>query len=135
MKKSKKKILIFFMILICATAVVLIINHLSNKDEEEKKSIQMTSVGGLPATCDNNIERDLDISYFRDLPQGTSFQDVIDEIGEPNGYAGSGIVRPYYKVGEHYIVFNVLATEEGWGTIGALWYCTNEEVVEVTELK
>lgn len=133
MKKSKKKILIIFMVLICATAVVLIINHLFNK--EETNSIQMTSVGGLPATCDNNIERDLDISYFRDLPQGTRFQDVIDEIGEPNGYAGSGIVRPYYKVGEHYIVFNVMATEEGWGTIGALWSCTNEEVVEVTELK
>lgn len=69
-------------------------------------------VGGLPASYES-IDRKLDINYFYGLARGTTYQEIEEEIGRPNGGRGSGLVRPYYQVGEQYVVMDFSLDEEG----------------------
>jgi hypothetical protein len=45
------------------------------------------------------IDRELTVEDFRNLQPGCSFDEVEALIGEPNGWLGSGILSPYYYVG------------------------------------
>lgn len=69
-------------------------------------------VGGLPASYES-IDRELDINYFYGLARGTTYQEIEEEIGRPNGGRGSGLVRSYYQVGEQYVVMDFSLDEEG----------------------
>ena len=44
------------------------------------------------------IDRELTLEDFRSLESGSSFSDIEEVIGEPNGWIGSGIEAPYYSI-------------------------------------
>ena len=44
------------------------------------------------------IDRSLAEDDFSFLEEGMSFLDVISEVGEENGYVGSGMLSPFYEL-------------------------------------
>lgn len=63
----------------------------------------MIKVMGIlaPYKC---FDREVYDDYFRSLKKGTSLENIINDVGEPNGWFGSGIVRPYYEVEDDKLV-------------------------------
>lgn len=73
---------------------------------------QAIMVGNTFATYEN-FDRELDIDYFYNLDCDTTYSKIENEIGKPNGGVGSGLVRPYYQVGDQYVVMCFSLNDEG----------------------
>ena len=69
-------------------------------------------IGNCMATYEE-IDRNLDLSYFYDLDANSTYEQMVSEIGKPNGAIGSGILLPYYKVGDKYVVIWFAGNEDG----------------------
>lgn len=112
-----RKCLKFFMgslALVCVIAISIFYkSEKSIKLEEIKKmKVEAIMIGNTFATYEN-FERNLDINYFYSLNSNTLYSKIEDEIGRPNGEMGSGLVRPYYKVGDQYIVMSFSLNKSG----------------------
>ena len=59
------------------------------------------------------IDRKIDIEYFYDLNANTTYEEIVNEIGKPNGMMGSGLTMPYYQVDDRYIAMLFGRDEEG----------------------
>lgn len=100
--------------------------------QEEKSEMKLNSimVGNVFATYEN-IDRELDIEYFYDLNCNTTYQEIENEIGKPNGGMGSGLVRPYYQVGDQYVVMDFTLNEEGnYDRLSGMSLYTKEKYVD-----
>lgn len=86
------KLLVFIIIV---TLIIARINNELYKQKEDNSN--MVSVMGMIAPY-KSFERELYSDYFRNIKKGTTLEDIEKDIGEPNGWFGSGIVRPYYEV-------------------------------------
>lgn len=60
-------------------------------------------IGGYMASY-KHIERELSMDYFYGLESDTSYEEVVNSIGEPNGEIYFGDSQPYYEVGKQYVV-------------------------------
>ena len=60
-----------------------------------------------------HIDRNIDLTYFYDLDVNTTYEKIVKEIGKPNGAIGSGIIIPYYQVGDQYVVIWFACDEDG----------------------
>lgn len=104
MKKSKPFILaICFVVIIAITGIfVIYINHQNNTWSTYPASTKTERVGGL---IPYNVTSDRIIAipeeYFLNIDPNMSYDELISEIGEPNGMVGSGIVRDYWRIGEN----------------------------------
>ena len=121
----KKRILYAFAILITLFgAIILGIGAKSHQKETGK-------VGGLIATW-KYIEREINLEYFYQLDNTTTYQQIEEEIGEPNGSRGSGLIFPYYQIDNNlYVVASFSLNEDGrYDKVGMLLLCTQDEVIE-----
>lgn len=104
---------ILFFLMIVAIGVFINKNRRDRELEEDKKmEIKSIMIGNIFATYEN-IDRELKMEYFYELNSNVTYQKVEGEIGKPNGGMGLGDVRPYYQVGDQYVVMYFLVNEEG----------------------
>lgn len=97
----------------------------------EEISMRTSKVGGMIATW-KYIERDIDLNYFYQLDNAISYKQITEEIGEPNGARGSGLIWPYYQIDDNlYVVASYSIDKEGrYDKVGMLLLCTKDEVLE-----
>jgi hypothetical protein len=65
------------------------------------------------------IERELYISDFADIEVGYVYDGIVELLGEPNGWIGSGFLYPYYQLVDSscVVVYDLMVTfTEGGGT-------------------
>jgi hypothetical protein len=87
-----------------------------NNKREEILEVDNFMVGGLFATKENDPVN-VDIDYFKNFKIDITFNQLVTEIGEPTGYVGSGLIRPYYKVGEVFVIVGTTLDSEGYFNI------------------
>ena len=44
------------------------------------------------------IERELTKTDFMEIEIGSTFDEIVEKIGKPNGWIGSGMLSPYYSI-------------------------------------
>lgn len=108
-KIIKKCIVVSIVIVLGSAAVVY-----KNWKEQSKEPIAIM-VGNMIASYEH-IDRELDLAYFYDLDAYTTYEEMVNEIGKPNGAIGSGITIPYYKVGNQYVAIRFARAEDGMFT-------------------
>lgn len=99
--------------------------------QKEMENMRTDKVGGLIATW-KYVEREIDLDYFYQLDNTTTYKQIEEEIGEPNGVRGSGLIFPYYQIDNNlYVVVSFSLDEEGeYDKVGMLLLCSEEEVLE-----
>ncbi|MBD5534712.1 MAG: hypothetical protein HDQ99_03420 [Lachnospiraceae bacterium] len=126
----KKSAIYVWMILIILFGVIIL--GIGVKfSQKEVNSMRTGKVGGLMATW-KYVEREIDLEYFYQLDNTTTYKQIEEEIGEPNGERGSGLIFPYYQVdSDLYVVVSFSLDEEGkYDKVGMLLLCNKDEVLE-----
>lgn len=70
----------------------------------------------LPAgiTEYNPVDRTLYINNFSDIGIGSSYVEIVEQLGEPSGFIGSGFQWPFYELADKSIVIlHMLSNEDG----------------------
>lgn len=103
--------------------------------EKESMEYRMHTVSGMLATLENQAI-EVDLGYFENLKYGTKYNDIVAEIGEFTGTFGSGIVRPYYAVGDVYIAMFFSQDEEGeYDRLLGMSVCNSDEKLYDMEIE
>lgn len=99
-----------------------------NEGEEDDTMERQPMILGLCASY-REVERPdfYSLEYFRNLDDSYTYYDVLNDIGEPNGGIGSGIVREYWQVEDKYILLRYGLD----GTILKVEQCNQKEVEEI----
>lgn len=102
-------------------------SEISNDEEDDDVKRQPMFLG-LCATY-KDVERPeyYSIEYFRSIDGNYTYYDVVNDIGEPNGTYGSGIVREYWKVEDKFIIMHYSFE----GIVLKVELCNQNEVEEV----
>lgn len=74
--------------------------------------MEMIVIGNMFASYEY-IDREVSIDYFYNLNSNTTYEEIKNEIGKPNGAMGSGITIPYYQVENQYVVIWFARDEDG----------------------
>lgn len=106
----KKKI--FIGVLAIISIVVILLFMYSKMYRVENKKTEMILIGNMFASYEY-IDREVRIDYFYDLDSNTTYEEIENEIGKPNGAMGSGITLPYYQVDDQYVVILFASDEDG----------------------
>lgn len=124
-----KKVLYIWVILIML--FIAIIFGIGVKLNYKEMNMRTSKVGGLIATW-KYIEREIDLNYFYGLDNTITYKQIEEEIGEPNGGRGSGLIFPYYQIDNNlYVVVSFSLDEDGeYDRVGMLLLCTKDEVLE-----
>lgn len=135
MKKYLKYVFVILIVL-CFMMIGLCF-MLKNYEVKENSQIdvKVIMVGNMIATYEY-IDRDIPIEYFYDLNSSTTYSEIKNTIGKPNGARGSGIVEPYYQVGDQYVVIWFSHNEAGeYDKILEMCLYTRDKFVEEIPLK
>lgn len=106
----------------------------------ESKEVKCTEVepimvGNMFATYEY-IDRELNLDYFYSLDSNTTYDELVNEIGKPNGAMGFGITTPYYQAGNQYIAIVFAEDSNGnYTNIIRMGLYTNEAYVKDIPLK
>lgn len=132
----KKKIIVILVVISIVIISLFIRNKISRKQEESTSmKIEPIMIGNMVASYEY-IDRKVNIEYFYDLDGNTTYEEIQNEIGKPNGAMGSGITTPYYQVGNQYVVIWFARDEDGkYTNILRMGLYTNEAYVEDIPLK
>lgn len=72
-----------------------------NKFKTRKATTTTERVGGLiPYGMTSDLINEIPEDYFLNLDSDMTYDELVSEIGYPNGTVGSGIVRWYWRIGE-----------------------------------
>ena len=97
--------------------------------------IEPILIGNMVASYEY-IDREVNIDYFYNLDGNTTYEEIQNEIGKPNGVMGSGITTPYYQVGNQYVVIWFARDVDGkYTNILRIGLYTKEAYVEDIPLK
>lgn len=69
---------------------------IANETKGEKTGNSI-SVAGILASY-KYVDRDINLEYFYKLNNTSTYEQILEEIGEPNGQFGSGIIYQYYEI-------------------------------------
>ena len=99
--------------------------------QKEMENMRTDKVGGLIATW-KYVEREIDLDYFYQIDNATTYKQMEEAIGEPNGVRGSGLIFPYYQIDNNlFVVVSFSLDEEGeYDKVGMLLLCTEDEGLE-----
>jgi len=106
----KNKVMMQKEIVICVCALLILISvyiislKTDKKDKyETHKAVNSTErVGGLiPYNIKSDLIIEIPEEYFLNLDKNITYEQLVSEIGEPNGTVGSGIVRDYWRIDEN----------------------------------
>ena len=111
MKKTK---IIGTFVFISIVIVGLVIGY-KNLKESKNTDNKAIMIGDMIASYEY-VDRNINIEYFYDLDVNTTYKEIENEIGKPNGAIGSGITIPYYQVGDQYVVVWFAGDEDGMHT-------------------
>lgn len=137
--KIKRIVVICFFVLVIITA--FIIKGVGNKDTmafaclERVADIEIPTkgwikIGGLVAWW-VYIDREIDLDYFYELDGTTTYDQIVEEIGVPNGTLGFGLVLPYYQVDDLYVVISFSVDENGeCDKVGMVELYSNDALIE-----
>lgn len=109
-RKIIKKCIVVSIVIVLGSVAVVYKNW-----KEESKEIIAIMVGNMIASYEH-IDRELDLAYFYDLDVYTTYEEMVNEIGKPNGAIGSGITIPYYAVGNQYVAIWFARDKDGMFT-------------------
>lgn len=130
----KRKIIFGVLVFI---SIVIISLAIENKNLKESKNMgtKVTMVGNMLASYEY-IDRSISVDYFYNLDVNTTYEKIENEIGKPNGAIGSGIIIPYYKVEDQYVVIWFASDEDGTYTnILKMRLYTSDTYIEDIPLK
>ena len=97
--------------------------------------IEPILIGNMVASYEY-IDREVNIDYFYNLDGNTTYEEIQNEIGKPNGAMSSGITTPYYQVGNQYVVIWFARDVDGkYTNILRIGLYTKEAYVEDIPLK
>ena len=88
------------------------VNNKNKVEENGEMEVKEILIGNMFASYEY-IDRDIPIDYFYNLNSNTTYCEIKNTIGKPNGARGSGIVEPYYQVGDQYVVIWFSRNEAG----------------------
>lgn len=135
-KKIFKYVFAILFILCCTTICLYIMLNNKNKvDENSQMDVKDIIIGDMFATYEY-IDRDIPIDYFYNLNSNTTYSEIENTIGKPNGARGSGIVEPYYQVGDQYVVIWFSCNEAGeYDKVLNMILYTRDKLIEEIPLK
>lgn len=93
----RKRMTIFLIIV----GISIILFSLWGKEKEKKKMI--INVEGFEVEY-NTTDRKLVLGIFDDIKLGSSMREISDELGEPDAWIGSGMMRPVYFLEDDRVV-------------------------------
>lgn len=98
--------------------------EIDNKDKEDMKNA--IYVSGMLAPY-KNIDREINLKYFYGLNDASTYEQITKEIGEPNGWYGSGIIYKYYEITNDLYV-SILFSENDRAALIRL--CNQKEILD-----
>ena len=120
---------IILLVLSCIGACIL------NVTKSTSMKIEPILIGNMVASYEY-IDREVNIDYFYNLDGNTTYEEIQNEIGKPNGAMSSGITTPYYQVGNQYVVIWFARDVDGkYTNILRIGLYTKEAYVEDIPLK
>lgn len=84
-------------------------------------------VSGMLASYEY-IEREVNLEYFYKLNNTSTYGQIIEDIGEPNGQYGSGIQYVYYEIGDD---LYVSLSFNSYDKLGLMYLCTQKEILGI----
>jgi len=86
---------------LCVFSMFFLAENLSGQENMNKGII----ISGLVANY-RSFDRSLKLEDFSQIKLGTTYREMVNIVGEPNGIAGSGLAYPYYELSDStYILF------------------------------
>lgn len=118
----KKKLSIgIFTLLFCMLLCYKIVGDEKNNMIDKNAVLKTYSVATYTP-----YDRTLTLNDFSQVKIKSFYDDMVEKLGEPSGFLGSGIVRPYYELSDgSCIIFHVL-----WGHESSL--IMNIEILDMS---
>ena len=69
------------------------------------------------------------IEYFKKIDDNYSYDDIVNDVGKPNGWRGSGISNPFWLVDGKCIL--VKLSLQNQNEISKVVLCSEDEEIEV----
>ena len=92
MKRNIKYI--FFLVFINSAFLIMIILCFMNYRIKHTNSKAVRNI----ETIYTYYDRSLSVGDFEQFDYDTTYEEMVECLGEPNGWVGSGIMRPYYEL-------------------------------------
>lgn len=118
MCKKKWKVMLLLVILMIGGVLIW-----SNEGKKNKKVIR---VGGWDMEYIVS-DRELKLEDFENIEFGSSLREIEDKFGEPDGWTGSGIVRPVYVLKDGSAVELFFGNSAGCEDLEAVYHYKGEE--------
>lgn len=101
-------------------------------DEVKEKNIgNSINVSGILASY-MHIDRKINLEYFYGLDNASTYEQILAEIGEPNGQFGSGMIYKYYEIDNNLYVSILCSSSENkvYDKITLIKLCTQDKVID-----
>lgn len=101
-------------------------------DEVDGKNIvDQQYVSGMLETY-KYIDRDIELEYFYKLDNTSTYEQILEEIGEANGQFGSGMIYKYYEIDDNLYVSILFSSSENklFDRVLLIRLCTQHEVLD-----
>ena len=81
---------------------------------------------------EQSLYRDIKLEYFYELNETSTYEQILEEIGEPNGQVGSGMIYKYYEIDNNLYVSSLFLSSENkvYDKITLIRLCTQERVLD-----
>lgn len=99
--------------------------------EELRNAENSNYIAGLLASY-KYIDRDIELEYFYELDNTSTYEQILEEIGEPNGQVGSGIVYKYYEIDDNlYVIIDFSGSEnKPFDRVRSIRSCSQDEILD-----
>lgn len=101
-------------------------------DEVDGKNIENQKyVSGMLASY-KYIDRDIELEYFYKLDNTSTYEQILEEIGEANGQFGSGMIYKYYEIDDNLYVSIDFSSSENklFDRVLLIRLCTQDEILD-----
>lgn len=130
----------FLVIVLCLIQIFIVfyigylVGKIKNNRTDELEEYDMKNsiyVSGAFASY-KYIDRKINLDYFYKLDSTSTYEQIVEEIGEPNGEYGSGIIYKYYEINDDlYVSLLFFGNDECLENVSLIRLCTGKEVLDV----
>lgn len=132
----KRRNVIFLIFIIWVIAIFLIVNKRYNENKlldvvEKVNDINISPTGWIKVEGQmagwTYIDREIDLDYFYGLDNTATYEQIVEDIGSPNGAMGFGLIYLYYEVDGLFVVIDfTIDSDGGLGNVISIRLCTDE---------
>lgn len=132
--RNKKIIIVFCLIQIIA---VFCLGYWAGKktnttDKMEQSDMRNSVYVSGAFVSYKYIDRKLSLDYFYKLDSTSTYEQIVDEIGEPNGEFGSGMIYKYYEIEDDlYVSLSFNCSDKYLENVSLVQLCTGNEILDV----